>query len=219
MRTWKDPSPLAKAVIIWLYVWLAAQTLYGLSSAVRIAALSRDPGDALLGVSPDFSLSETIDGAAVLIYLPIHLFTAFLVLKWIFRTNSNAWAAGGDMTVSPGWNVGFFFVPIATWWKPFQGVRETWQVSHQPEDPESVDVPSVLRMWWACWLVTSILDNVSFRLAFGAKTIGETRSAAWFDVASAVVGVPLAFLLIKVVRELTYAQMGNLRSDLEEVFA
>jgi hypothetical protein len=60
---------------------------------------------------------------------------------------------------------------------------------------------------------------VSFRLSFGATTIGAERLAVWFDVASAVAGVPLALLLIKVVRELTYAQMGTLRSDLEEIFA
>jgi hypothetical protein len=219
MRTWKDPSPLAKAVVAWLYVWLVAQTLFGMTSVVQIAALSRDSADAPISASPGLALSDTINGAAALIYLPIYFVTAFLVLKWIFRTNSNAWAAGGDMTVSPGWNVGFFFVPIATLWKPFQGVRETWQVSHQPDDPQSVDVPSVLRWWWACWLVISIMGNVSLRFSLNPTTIGTARIGAWFDVASAVVGVPLAFLLIKVVRELTYAQMGNLRSDLEEIFA
>jgi Domain of unknown function (DUF4328) len=217
MRTWKDPSPLAKAVIAWLYVWLVVQTLYGIYSVVRIAAFSGDSPNALIGTPS--GLSDTIDSVAGLIYLPIYLFTAFLVLKWIFRTNSNAWAAGGDMTVSPGWNVGFFFVPFATWWKPFQGIRETWQVSHRPDDPLSVDVPSALRLWWACWLVTSMIDNISFRISLNATTIGAARAAVWFEVASAVAGIPLAFLLIKIVRELTYAQMGNLRSDLEEVFA
>jgi hypothetical protein len=219
MRTWKDPSSLAKAVIIWLYIWLVAQTLFGISSVVKIVASSGELSDAPVNASSNLALSDTINGAAALIYLPIHLFTAFLVLKWIFRTNSNAWAAGRDMTVSPGWSVGFFFVPFATWWKPFQGVRETWQVSHQPDDPQSVDVPNVLRWWWACWLVASISDNLSFRLSFGATTVGAERIAVSFDVASAIVGVPLALLLIKVVRELTYAQMGTLRSDLEEIFA
>ena len=33
---------------------------------------------------------------------------------------------------TPGWSVGWFFVPIMNPWKPFQAMREIWQASAEP---------------------------------------------------------------------------------------
>jgi hypothetical protein len=46
-----------------------------------------------------------------------------LVGVWIYRANANAHALGGDLSVSPGWAVGWFFVPIACLFKPYLAMR------------------------------------------------------------------------------------------------
>ena len=203
-----DPAPLARAVVLWLAIWLAAQGAAMAAALVEIAFLAPlDPAAPLAWT--DSVGGETADMILALVYLgwfAVNLVTAFLVLKWIYRVNANAQLHASDMSVSPGWNVGFFFVPVLTWWKPFQGVRETWQVSHGPEHWRDMPVPGLLRWWWACWLASSMIGYVSMRLAFSADTAADTAAALWLDVASGIIGVPLAILLIRIVRRLTAAQ-------------
>ena len=52
---------------------------------------------------------------------------------WIYRANYNARQLGAtDMQFSPGWAVGWNFIPIANLWKPYQAMREIWQASADP---------------------------------------------------------------------------------------
>ncbi|WP_322964484.1 DUF4328 domain-containing protein [Sphingomonas fuzhouensis] len=48
---------------------------------------------------------------------------------WVYVINRNAQQWSDAMTIGPGWNVGWFFVPVASLWKPFDGIRESRNVS------------------------------------------------------------------------------------------
>jgi hypothetical protein len=51
---------------------------------------------------------------------------------WIYRANSNARQLGAtDMQFSPGWSVGWYFIPIANLWKPYQAMCEIWRASRR----------------------------------------------------------------------------------------
>ena len=63
------------------------------------------------------------------------LSTGILVLTWIHRANHNARQLGADdMRFTPGWAVGWYFVPIAWFWKPYQAMKEIWLASANPSD-------------------------------------------------------------------------------------
>ena len=59
------------------------------------------------------------------------LVLAAIVLFCLFmpRANRNARAFGAPMSNSPGWAAGWFFVPVAFWWKPYYAMKEIWQGS------------------------------------------------------------------------------------------
>ena len=57
------------------------------------------------------------------------------------RANRNARAFGSSMSISPGWAAGWFFVPIANLWMPYQAMKEIWQGS----DPDPNVRPGVGR--------------------------------------------------------------------------
>jgi hypothetical protein len=208
----KDPAPLARAVVLWLYIWLIGQSVEAATSILQIFYLSPlDPSTPLTASdSIGGPIADMIVGLAAIGWMLVYLVTGFLVLKWIYRVNSNAQLLGEGMSVTPGWNVGFFFVPIMTWFRPYQGVRESWQVSHDPENWPLVEVPALLPWWWGCWVVSSILGYVSMRLSFASSTAGETLVSLWLDVASGILGIPLGLLLIRIVRQLTRAQVRAL---------
>ena len=214
----RDPVALGRRATIATFASLAGSVAFAAASGYQFSVLSglddgavSDEGYAALGNVATIAIA----GVAVL-YTVANLVAAVLILTWVYRVNRNAHALSDAMEVSPGWNVGWFFVPIANLWKPFQGVRQAWQVSHEPDDPYGVAVPGVLRLWWGLWLASSMLGNLSFRLSLKAETVSDDLQSAGLQFAITAVDVPLAFALAWVVTRLSAAQSRALR---QRVFA
>ena len=74
---------------------------------------------------------------------------------WQHRAHANLRAfARSGLRFTPGWAVGWWFVPIASLWKPFEAVRELWKAS----DPDSDAVSwRSIRTWPALGLVVDLL--------------------------------------------------------------
>lgn len=206
---YRDPGQLARSAILWTRIWLVAQSLFGLASVYEILVLSPLPREEPMTMTsspPEAAVSDMVGGATGLSTLVSFWVAGILILRWIHRTNGNAQGFANAMTVSPGWNVGWFFIPFANLIKPFQGVRETWQVSQGNPNWQDEPVPAFMRWWWACWLITNFIDNASFRLSLRAETVGQEVSVAILNVVSALISVPLGLLLIRLIRDLTGAQ-------------
>ena len=210
----RDPIALGKYAIVALYVWLACDILLGLAAGYELMVLSALDGTAdltLFSSLPAVAQSEMISGVIGLIYLLAFVAAGFLILRWIYRVNKNAHVLTDWMQMTPGWNIGFFFIPIALLWKPFEGVRQSWQATFSPEDPDAVPVPDLLRWWWGLWIATSILGNLSFRLSLNAQTVSDQLPVDVIDLFSVVIDIPLALVLATMIRKLSIAQSGMLK--------
>jgi hypothetical protein len=97
------------------------------------------------------------EGAALFCLLLIpFLAIPVLVLRWIYLASANAHALVGDgMRFKPGWAVGWYFIPVANLWKPYQAMKEIWQVSSGRPDWKKMPAPAVMRWWWGLWLLSS----------------------------------------------------------------
>ena len=210
----RDPIALGKSAIVATYVWLACDILVGLASAFEFIQLSGlDPSAEMTMSSspPEADLSAMAVGIVGLVYMLAFAVAGILILRWIYRVNSNAHVLTDWMQMSPGWNVGFFFIPIATLWKPFEGVRDSWRASLSPEDPEAEPVPDSLRWWWGLWIATSILGNISFRLSLRASTVSDQLPVDVLNIVGLFIDIPLAFFLVRIIRELSAAQSAVLK--------
>lgn len=110
------------------------------------------------------------------------------------------------MTISPGWSVGWFFVPFANLVKPYEGVKETWRASHQTgglyEEAES----ELLPWWWGLWLLTNILSTAGAQFG-GGMDEPVPQGIVYLDLATAALNVPLCLILIRLMRRLAYVQV------------
>lgn len=130
-----------------------------------------------------------------------------VVGRWIYLTNANAHVLSSEMTIKPGWAVGWFFVPIANLFMPYQGVKETWQESHEAAGLyEAAADSSLLRWWWGLWIATNILGNVTFMLGGGSSGEG-LESAGYFDLLSSALNIPLSLILIRLMQRLARIQL------------
>jgi hypothetical protein len=147
-----------------------------------------------------------IAGVAALLYVVTFVAAGYHSLRWIYRANSNAHSLNASLGMPPGWNVGWFFVPIATWWKPYQGVRDVWQISANPQDPASAERPALLVRWWTFWLLTNITGTASFRMQLRASDVSSAIVANTLDIVSSIALVPATYFFVAVVRDITEKQ-------------
>lgn len=205
MGEFRNPEGIGRAAGIVLIAWMVAAVLYGGAAIFSIVVIkAHQAGESAAWVDLDMAdLAAAVTGG---IYLVAFLVCTIVVGRWIYRVNKNAWQISDGMTVSPGWAVGSYFIPILNLFRPFRGMRETWQASHAPGDPGSATVPGIMRLWWAGWLITSALGQASFRLGMRAETLDDFLTVAQIDAVGTVTDLIAGAAMLWIVRRLTDVQ-------------
>jgi hypothetical protein len=149
----------------------------------------------------DWALVVDGVGAVVLIVTMI-VFARFIVL-----TKREARRLGAlGLAFTPAWSVGWYFVPIANLWKPYQAMAETFRASSDwSGDRRSwrrVRVPAIVPLWWGAWIASSIADQVSMQLLESARSDDAYARAYLVDIAASVVSIALAVIAFALVKTL-----------------
>lgn len=173
--------------------------------ALGISALNGDLDAAeLLQAEND----GTFEIAFGIFLLAVFVVVTVLHAMWIYRAtwNSNVIRPLAGR-ISPGWAVGWYFVPVADLWMPFIAMRQTWTTSLQ-----SAAQWGLLAGWWALWVLGSIafwgviVLAVLTELTPGTEVIGLLTLV---DVFGVIISVLSSVLFIQIVRRITAAQSNH----------
>ena len=109
---------------------------------------------------------------AVLAAGPAHTFSyiALVVFYCIWKNRSckNSWMLNPDvMSTTPGWAVGWYFIPIMWFFKPFVAMREIRDASCSP-GKLSVALPT----WWTLWITSNVVSYIGARLCGQDRDLG-----------------------------------------------
>src|ERR1700754_3506800 len=123
----RDSTTLTKALKILRWVSVALGLVSIVSSLFELKLLNDLQGG--LTLAPGEAESNDLRQQIIaIVRFPLLVTTIIVFAVWIHRANRNARALGAvGMRFSPGWAVGWFFVPIANLWKPYQAMKEIWQ--------------------------------------------------------------------------------------------
>ena len=185
-RRWiyRDAGRLA-AWAQWL-LWLAA----ALSAAAMLLVWRRGFGAGQAGL---------VEAGLLIAQFALLVAAAIATLRWIYRANANAHALGAaDMMVSPGWAVGWFFVPLMNLAMPFIAVREMWKASANPKDWQLEPASAMILVWWLSWLASGIAGMIGFRLSLElGKEAGPAAETFYFvsDLAFVPAALVLAWII------------------------
>lgn len=184
-----DPTGAARAATLAVAAYALLDLAWALSSM-------------LFPIHPvEFGISDFIALVEVLAYLA----SAVLVGRWIWRTNSNAHGFSDGVSITPGWSVGWFFVPFANLVKPYQGVKETWNASHELAGSlEQLDSP-LLGWWWGLWLLTNFASTISVRIELSSNYANPGLLV--FNLIIALVNIALCIILVQIMQRLSRAQL------------
>jgi hypothetical protein len=119
---------------------------------------------------------------------------------WVYRANVNVRASGAEnLRMTPGWAVGWFFVPFFNYWKPYQAMSDLWRASKDPLKWREIPRGIILPLWWFFWLLSSVLSQFSLRLTIKSETIPELINASIVAMVADLVDLPgylAAFVLV-----------------------
>lgn len=167
------------------------------------------------------SLDENVEltGAAAL-YAAVGFTDVLLLLvtiiffsMWIYRAAANVVAAGtAGFDYTPGWAVGWFFVPIANLFKPYAAMRQIWNASHGGQGDELERTEGLLAIWWGCWLLSNIASNISLRFTLTPASPEELETGLQIGIFAALVSLALYPAAYRLVDRITTAQRERLTS-------
>jgi len=153
--TYRSPRARAKLVTAALVLDLAALLVVGVllwdSLGVATAIIAGED------VSEDsFTMLARRASEMELISSGVLIAAAVMFCLWTYRVAKNATAMGARLSISPGWAVGFYFIPIVSWWMPYSAMVQTWDASDPDprSDPYQPRSHALLVAWWLSWLAS-----------------------------------------------------------------
>jgi len=204
----RDLAMLTKWTRVFLYAGIAVALVYAWDVV----------GDLRMGEGEASQEGLTLVSILwILARLVIGLGTPILVLTWTHRANYNARQLGAaDMRFTPGWAVGWHFIPIAWFWKPYQAMTEIWRTSVSPSDWGAVPVLPLLRWWWGLWIVTRWGLEAGVELArFRLDEAGFETVDAATDLVGHALEIPLVLALVTIIGTVSRLQTAHHRRQSE----
>lgn len=179
------------------------------SAAVLIGELGEIGGSIDLE-NPNPSPMEQFYLLALLLDALLTLVTIVVFSMWIYRAAANVVAADvAGFNFTPGWAVGWYFVPFANLVQPFVAMRQIWNASHA--DGKEIDCGNpVLTLWWTTWLVSNVSANISMQMALRATTPETYQLSLQIGVASTIINLALLVVGLQLVERITAAQRERL---------
>lgn len=158
---------------------------------------------------------QGLDGVSILFFF-VTVPTVVLFLMWTHRASRNLRPLGSHgQRFSPGWAVGWWFIPIMFFFRPYQVMAELWRGSNPDVYPEGgVDwkegsVSALLAWWWGLWITSGLVGYVGFGLGidrvFDPDAILSSTALQW-DLFSSALAIPAGVLAILVVLQITRRQ-------------
>jgi len=148
------------------------------------------------------ALGQGLDGLESILQL-VALICFFV---WIARATAAVRATQGTSAYSPGWAVGWWFIPLANFIVPFFTVRDVWKRT-MGDDGRGV----VVGVWWAGWIATTCLKVFDSLLVAGVihgdrSWNGMLSTLGWFTSAAKIATWVCLLLTMRWITERTTTQ-------------
>ena len=215
LQRFRDPTGLTRLLAGLLIVNAVYAVVSAGSGALELSLLN----DIKNGLYPDdaarTAAARVSDGRqAIVAFVQVALTIAVVAvfIKWIVRSNFNVRQLGATgLRFTSKWAAGWYFIPVANLWKPYQAMSEIWRASRSPGTWATDRVGALLPLWWGLFLVDNIVGNLAGRLMLTASDIETSMLASAVALASDLVSIPAAVVAWLLVRSVCRMQLQSWR--------
>lgn len=179
--------------------YLQFQLLTQLSKGVEIANYKLEQNDS----------REQLVGIVTLI---VSIISAVAFIQWFRRAYFNLHSLVPNLTFTEGWAAGSWFVPMISFFRPFQIMVELYNKTIEKLEErklienQNFDI-SFLKLWWALWILVFVIDLKRLVIS-RSDMIDSLKQNTIIDMFQCLVYIPLSLLTIKVIKE--YSNFENI---------
>ncbi len=160
----KKPIIWTRLLQIGLVLQIAATAVVGAVIAYNVVT-----GDKVLFPAGVFEVYEIVRKSVA--FWP--LLNIIVTMFWIYNVNRNTHVLSEQkLEFSPGWAVGWFFVPVASLVQPYLVVSELYNANRQPDGWKQLKRPWITGIWWSTTVAGNILGTIISRLM--EDTLGQS---------------------------------------------
>ena len=193
-----DPAGLTKLLqrLLWLSVIIACIAL--VDDVVEFVQVQFGQ------LSPDqVANNDPIQVVVGLLQSGLGIVTGIAFLKWIYRAYKNIKGFGAEgLRFSPGWAVGYYFIPILSLIRPVQVMGEIWRASDDPGNWRQKPGSWLIAGWWTLFLLYTGVTQISLEIAFQASTNDQWTLAAVLAILGDLFSIPLSIITLRLVTEI-----------------
>lgn len=158
-------------------------------------------------------LAERNDSRVAIVgylYLIFFVSSIFLIGRWFFvSTKINHLSGIKELNISPGWSVGWYFIPFANLVMPYRSLKETFKASFNSEEWQNNRVPYDFPIWWATHLIGNVVSNVSLRMYLALDetfTYEQLNQISYIDIVADVLLIVNAIFLLRIINIIYHNQ-------------
>jgi Domain of unknown function (DUF4328) len=184
-----------------LYLAIVTDVAALLADGAQFSLIQRATwGGVTLGEIQSNETRQNVVAAAQVLVL---VFAAIFFLRWFRRAYANVPAISSvEPRWTPGWAVGYWFIPVLGLFGPKQIANEIWQST----DPRAGSEHRLVDAWWGVWLLANALTLVGYNLSSGAQDAGDFKTFTEIYLVSDAASIGAGFLALQVVKQTTMRQ-------------
>ncbi len=143
----------------------------------------------------------------VCLFVPLVIISGIVSLIWVYSASRNAHVLRpGGMTSTPGWAVGWFFVPIAGLYKPYETLRDIWAASIGTTEGRHIGPPALIALWWTLFVVGNLILRFSSSDISTGDVIYPSTPSNWAFAFALLVLLAATGCFYVLVRQIARAQ-------------
>jgi Domain of unknown function (DUF4328) len=153
--------------------WLFALTIVANAASLLALGAQREVFNRGIGgfTLAEWNRSASRIDALNLLRLLLLVATAVVFLRWLHLCYRNVRVLGLSTRFTPGWAVGYWFIPVLSLFRPKQVIDELWE---RTDDALVGQKSGLIPVWWGMWLIGNAIEWVGTRL--GSSTLDEVKT-------------------------------------------
>lgn len=208
MKSLKPNGQRAKNAIIFIWIILVLDVLSLISGYFQYDLLSTVANGGF--ISPvQATFNDLREQIIAILYLLASIVSAITFIQWFRRAYFNLHLHVDYLLHPEGWAAGSWFVPIVSFYRPYQIMKELYEESIELLEKRGIRIPDIsmsyISIWWAFWILSSIFGQIILRITLKSNTVDDYIFTTICSMIQNIVNIPLALLAIQVIKN--YAKL------------
>jgi hypothetical protein len=217
MKILKPNGQRAKNAIIFIWIILVLDVLSLISGYFQYDLLSTVANGGF--ISPvQATFNDLREQIIAILYLLASIVSAITFIQWFRRAYFNLHLHVEYLLHPEGWAAGSWFVPIVSFYRPYQIMKELYEESIELLEKRGIHIPNIsmnyISVWWAFWILSSIFGQIILRITLKSNTVDDYIFTTICSMIQDIVNIPLALLAIQVIKN--YAKLEPHLFELKE---